>query len=57
MDVSVQFEDVNDSASLSLRDGFIGKLLENVIITLRVGICKSTLDSVSTKSKVYAFDA
>lgn len=50
--VSVQFEDVNDSASLSLRDDFVGKLLENAIITLRVGICKSTLGCMSTKSKV-----
>ena len=55
IDVSIQLEDVNDSASLSLRDDFVGKILENAIIPLRVGIRKSTLGSMLAKSKVISF--
>ena len=44
--------DVNDSASLSFSYDLIGKLFEDAIVTLCVGIRKSTLGSVLTKSKV-----
>ena len=55
IDVSVQLEDVNDSASLSFGDDLIGKLLEDAIFALGVGIRKSTLGSVLTKSKMIGF--
>ena len=55
IDVSVQLEDVNDSASLSFSDDLISKLLEGAIVALGVGICKSTFGSVFTKSKVIGF--
>ena len=55
IDVSIQLEDVNDPTSLSFCDDLIGKLLEDAIIALGVGIRKSTLGSVLTKSKVISF--
>ena len=45
-------EDVNDSESLSFSYDLIGKLLEDAIVTLCVGIRKSTLAGVLAKSKV-----
>ena len=50
--VVTSVEDVNDSASLSFSYDLIGKLFEDAIVTLCVGIRKSTLGSVLTKSKV-----
>ena len=40
---------------MSFGDDLVGKLLEDAIITLGVGICKSTFGSVFTKSKVIGF--
>ena len=50
--VVTSVEDVNDSESLSFSYDLIGKLFEDAIVTLCVGIRKSTLGSVLTKSKV-----
>ena len=50
--VVTSVEDVNDSASLSFSDDLISNLLEDAIVALGVGIRKSTLGSVLTKSKV-----
>ena len=53
--VVTSVEDVNDSASLSFSYDLIGKLFEDAIVTLCVGIRKSALGSVLTKSKVIGF--
>ena len=53
--VVTSVEDVNDSASLSFSYDLIGKLFEDAIVTLCIGIRKSTLGSVLTKSKVIGF--
>ena len=49
---SVQLVDVVDSSSLSYSDDLIGKLLEDKIIVLGIGIRKNTLGDVLTKSKI-----
>ena len=55
IDVSMQLEDVNDSTSLSFSYDLIGKLFEDALVTLCIGIRKSTLGSGLTKSKVIGF--
>ena len=50
--VVTSVEDVNDSESLSFSYDLIGKLFEDAIVTLCVGIRKSTLGSVLTNSKL-----
>ena len=50
--VVTSVEDVNDSESLSFTYDLISKHIKDAIVKLCVGIRKSTLGSVLTKSKV-----
>lgn len=52
IDISVKLEDIDYPTPLSFCYDLVGKLLEDAVIALGVGIRKSTLGSMLAKSKV-----